>query len=69
MVVASLTFTVGTLLSFVMANAVVAARGLLLPYTYNKKQSAEERKTYSEETCAEEQKQWECEEQYLITTS
>ena len=37
MVVASFTFAAGTLLSFVMANAVVAARGLLLPYVCKKK--------------------------------
>ena len=37
MVVASITFAAGTLLSFVMANAVVAARGLLLPYVCKKK--------------------------------
>ena len=37
MVVASFTFAAGTLLSFVMANAVVAARGLLLTYVCKKK--------------------------------
>lgn len=37
MVVATLSLAAGTLLSFVMANAVVAARGFLLPYTCKKK--------------------------------
>jgi len=36
MVVASFTLAAGTLISFVMANAVVAARGFLLPYVCKK---------------------------------
>ena len=60
MVVASFTLAAGTLLSFVMANAVVAARGFLLPYVCKKDSASNENTNVKSHTRHEE---------FLISTS
>ena len=69
MVVASLTFAVGTLLSFVMANAVVAARGFLLPYTCKKDDEDDDGENNNGGIKIKEHEQWPKENQFLIMTS
>lgn len=64
MVVASLSLAAGTVLTFLMANAVVVARGFLLPYTCEK-----DRESETGEKNEEQKSKWTKEDEILLITS